>query len=216
MKALKIGRRGAIPLISALWENGVCVCIFPTVFSWLQNRREKIRYAEKVFINSDLCSIPSSEELYKHELFKNWWHNEDWGNPLWSPQEHYRLTREMSHPVPSPPETKAIVYKAVHWRCEYQFQWQWVRAYLQLIWSTGVLLGQCPKRNITLVLCQDTKHEMTKLQIILGMPCGHLPRGQGDFGHGALLFIIRKMQFFLLFSLACLKSLYSSSSELIS
>lgn len=45
---------------NTFWEICGGSCIFLMVFSWLQDRREKIRYAEKSFINSNLCSIPSS------------------------------------------------------------------------------------------------------------------------------------------------------------
>lgn len=102
-----------------------------------------------------------------------------------------RLSREMSTPLSSPPETKAMVYRGMHWGGEYHFQWWWVRAYLQLIWS----MGQGSERNITLVpswgmQTWDNKasHHLGEDHVWgTGMPCGHLPRGQGGFGHGALL-----------------------------
>lgn len=34
-----------------------------------------------------------------------------------------RLSREMSIPLSSPPETKAVVYRGMHWGGEYHFQW---------------------------------------------------------------------------------------------
>lgn len=56
-----------------------------------------------------------------------------------------RLAREMSTPFFSPLETKAMVNREVCRSGECPFQWEWVRACLQLVRLTGVFLGQGPK-----------------------------------------------------------------------
>lgn len=90
--------------------------------------------------------FPSSEEIYKYEIFSTWWHDEEWGNPLWFPQECYLTHLGSWHSIVQSSRNTSSGIRSITlgW---YHFQQQWLRAWVQLIWSVGVLLGQGPKRN---------------------------------------------------------------------